>query len=85
MLLRILHQKETVLAAYEPRIRRYNERFVSQMLRLAAQPVNVSHWFNYYGFGAMGDLAFDKDFAMLADGEFHWAVIFSLSFVNILK
>ncbi len=65
---------DKALRAYEPRIRQYNERFQSQMLKLAGQPINVSHWFNYYSFDVMGDLAFNKDFGMLANGESHWAV-----------
>lgn len=65
---------DKALRAYEPRIRRYNERFVSQMMKFATQPVNVSHWFKYYSFDVMGDLAFNKDFEMLANGESHWAV-----------
>ena len=44
------------------------------MMNLAGQPVNVSHWFNCYSFDVMGDLAFKKDFGMLANGKFHRAV-----------
>ena len=65
---------DKALRAYEPRIRRYNERLVSQMIKLAGQPVNVSHWSKYYSFDVMGDLAFDKDFGMIVNGESHWAV-----------
>lgn len=65
---------DKALRGYEPRIRRHNERLLSQMMKLSGQPVNVSHWFNFYSFDVMGDLAFDKDFGMLANGESHWAV-----------
>ena len=65
---------DKALRGYEPRIQQYNESLVSQMKKLAGQPVNVTHWLNYYSFDVMGDLAFDKDFGMLASGESHWAV-----------
>ena len=43
-------------------------------MKLSGQAVNVSQEFNFYRFDVMGDLAFDKDFGMLANGKSHWAV-----------
>ncbi|KAI4156765.1 MAG: hypothetical protein LQ340_000022 [Diploschistes diacapsis] len=65
---------DKTLRSYEPRIRRYNEMFVDQMDKLAGNPVEISKWFKYYSFDVMGDLAFNKDFGMLATGKSHWAV-----------
>lgn len=65
---------DKALRGYEERIRKYSDSLEQQMSRFSGQPVNVAHWFKCYSFDVMGDLAFNKDFGMLAKGESHWAI-----------
>ena len=65
---------DKALRAYEERIRKYTASLEQQMSKLSGNPVNVAEWFKYFSFDVMGDLAFNKDFEMLAKGESHWAI-----------
>ncbi|KAL9613391.1 MAG: hypothetical protein Q9204_008901, partial [Flavoplaca sp. TL-2023a] len=65
---------DKALRGYENRIKKYCDSLEQQMYKLSGQPVNVADWFKYFSFDVMGDLAFNKDFEMLAKGESHWAI-----------
>jgi tryprostatin B 6-hydroxylase len=67
---------DKALQGYAERTKIYDNQLVSRISIAAAtgEPMNMSKWFNYYSFDAMGDLAFGKPFDMLKNDEEHWAV-----------
>ncbi|KAL8832578.1 MAG: hypothetical protein Q9170_004822 [Blastenia crenularia] len=65
---------DKALRGYEARIRKYTSSLAEQMSTLSTKPVDASAWFKYFAFDVMGDLAFNKDFEMLAKGEAHWTI-----------
>ncbi|KIW10687.1 hypothetical protein PV08_11651 [Exophiala spinifera] len=60
------------LRSYEARILKYSKQLVDAITRESGKPLDVSKWFNYYSFDAMGDLAFGKSFNMLTTGKEHF-------------
>lgn len=67
---------DKALRGYAQRIKIYDDQLLSRInaASSSASPINVSKWFNYYSFDAMGDLAFGKSFDMLKNDQEHWAV-----------
>ena len=64
---------DKALRGYEERTAKYGSQLLSRIQAFDGQPVNVSRWFNIYGFDVMGDLAFGASFKMLETSDEHWA------------
>lgn len=62
------------LRGYERRIGVYNKLLMDRLRESGSHAVDAAKWFNHFSFDVMGDLAFNHDFGMLAQGEQHWAV-----------
>ncbi|KAF5009948.1 hypothetical protein FDECE_3855 [Fusarium decemcellulare] len=60
------------LRDYEPRVEKYTRILMSQLEQRRGKPIDITEWFNFYGFDVMGDLAFGKSFNMLTDGVAHY-------------
>jgi hypothetical protein len=65
---------DKALRGYEKRIEPYVDELMSKIQEFKGKPVDVGKWFNFFGYDAMGDLAFGKDFGMLSSGEEHFAI-----------
>ncbi|KAI9370293.1 Tryprostatin B 6-hydroxylase [Aspergillus egyptiacus] len=67
---------DRALRGYEQRIRVYRHKLFQRLEAESADSVtiNVSKWFNFYSYDAMGDLAFARSFEMLDASRNHWAV-----------
>jgi tryprostatin B 6-hydroxylase len=67
---------DKALRDYAQRIKIYDDQLISRIddVSSSGKSLNVSKWFNYYSFDAMGDLAFGKSFDMLHNDQEHWAV-----------
>lgn len=63
---------DKALRGYEERTNIYGNQLLSRIQAFDGQPVDVSKWFNIYGFDVMGDLAFGSSFKMLETSEEHW-------------
>ena len=50
---------------YEGRVSGYALELIEQLSAFSGNTMNVSAWFNYWSFDAMGDLNFEKSFNML--------------------
>ncbi|KAH8896942.1 benzoate 4-monooxygenase cytochrome P450 [Thozetella sp. PMI_491] len=59
------------LRDYEPRVANYTDKLIDKISEQDGKPLDVTHWFNFYSFDVMGDLAFGKSFNMLRDGIVH--------------
>jgi len=57
---------------YEPMIANYADQFFAQIHVTVNTPIDVTDWFNFYGFDVVGDLAFGKSFNILKDGVRHY-------------
>jgi tryprostatin B 6-hydroxylase len=67
---------DKALRDYAQRIKVYEDQLISRLddASSSATSLNVSKWFNYYSFDAMGELAFGRSFDMLRNNQEHWAV-----------
>jgi tryprostatin B 6-hydroxylase len=67
---------DKALRDYAQRIKIYDDLLMSRIDDASSSGtcLNVSKWFNYYSFDAMGELAFGRSFDMLRNDEEHWAV-----------
>jgi tryprostatin B 6-hydroxylase len=67
---------DRALRGYEKRIRVYRQKLFQRLSERAGSEstINVSMWFNFYSYDAMGDLAFARSFDMLDGSQNHWAV-----------
>ncbi|KAL2860842.1 cytochrome P450 [Aspergillus lucknowensis] len=65
---------DKALRGYELRIARYNQSFIRQIEGFDGKPIDVSKWFQFWGFDIMGDLAFGQSFNMLDSAKSHWAI-----------
>jgi len=45
---------------------------MDEIRRTQGTPINMSDWFDFYGFDIMGDLGFGKSFEMLTTGVKHF-------------
>ncbi|KAM5372586.1 hypothetical protein ACJZ2D_007360 [Fusarium nematophilum] len=59
------------LRDYEPRVAQYTQLLLNRIEESSGKPLDISLWFDFYGFDVMGDLAFGKSFDMLGDGTKH--------------
>ncbi|KAI3320354.1 cytochrome P450 monooxygenase-like protein [Xylariaceae sp. AK1471] len=59
------------LRAYDSRVLKYADQFISQMHRRSGQSVNVTNWLEWFAFDVMGDLAFGRSFGALERGQSH--------------
>ncbi|KAK7537322.1 cytochrome P450 [Phyllosticta citribraziliensis] len=57
------------LNSYEPRVRAKVDLLLDQLLARQGQPINTTDWMSFFSFDAMGDLAYGRDFKMLAKGH----------------
>jgi len=65
---------DKALRGYETRVEPFVDVLVKRIAEFKGQPINVSKWFNFFGYDVMGDLAFGKDFGMLSSGKEHFAI-----------
>ena len=65
---------DKALRGYETRVEPFVNVLVKRIAEFKGQPINVSKWFNFFGYDVMGDLAFGKDFGMLNSGKEHFAI-----------
>lgn len=65
---------DKALRGYQQRIKTYQDRLIASIASFGDQPLNITKYFNSYGFDVMGDLAFGKSFDMLLSNEGHWAI-----------
>jgi len=64
---------DKALRGYEQRLQVYRNKLMDHIMSSNGEAVNVTQWFNSYGFDFMGDLAFGKSFHML-ENQKHWAI-----------
>ena len=60
------------LRNYEGRLEKYTNQLLGEIRRTERTPINMSDWFDFYGFDIMGDLGFGKSFEMLTTGVKHF-------------
>jgi hypothetical protein len=60
------------LRNYEARLDKYTNQLLGEIRRTETTPINMSDWFDFYGFDIMGDLGFGKSFDMLTTGVKHF-------------
>jgi hypothetical protein len=65
---------DKAIRGYEKRIQPYVEELAKKIEEFHGKAVNVSDWFNFFGYDAMGDMAFGKNFGMVEKGEEHFAI-----------
>lgn len=65
---------DKALRDYEKRMEPYADALRDRIEASKGQPVDVSKWFNFFGYDVMGNLAFGKDFGMLQSGKEHFAI-----------
>jgi tryprostatin B 6-hydroxylase len=67
---------DKALQGYSRRIESYDDQLIARIDAAATsgESMNMSKWFHYYSFDAMGDLAFGKPFDMLKNDEEHWVI-----------
>lgn len=65
---------DRALRGYEERIKTHGNELVRQLGNFSSGKIDVSKWFDLYGFDVMFDLAFGKSENMLKTGEEHFAV-----------
>lgn len=65
---------DKALRGYETRLKPYSTLLAEQLKAFGGKAVDVSQWFNYFSYDAMGDLAFSESFGMLQKAEDHWAI-----------
>lgn len=62
------------LRDFEDRELRITKLLVDQIGKRSGETMNASHWFNFYSFDVMGELAFGESFGMVEKGEVHEAM-----------
>jgi tryprostatin B 6-hydroxylase len=65
---------DKALRDYEKRMEPYADVLRDRIEETKGQPVDISKWFNFFGYDVMGNLAFGKDFNMLHSGKEHFAI-----------
>jgi hypothetical protein len=65
---------DKAIRGYEKRIQPYVDELAKKIGDFDGKAVNVSDWFNFFGYDAMGDMAFGKNFGMIEKGEEHFAI-----------
>jgi hypothetical protein len=59
------------LNSYEKWITEHSNDLVDQLSVRAGQSIEVTEWLSFFGFDAMGSLAFGRSFGMLKTGGYH--------------
>lgn len=62
------------LASYESTILQHAKLVEKAVGEHGDQPVNVTRWFEYFGFDAMGVIQYSQSFGMLERGSNHWVL-----------
>ena len=65
---------KTALTSYEERILYQAQQLNNVILEFPRNTVNITKWFEFFGFDTMGDIAFGKSLNMLRTGQSHFAV-----------
>jgi hypothetical protein len=65
---------DKAIRGYEKRIQPYVEELAKKIDEHEGKSVNVSDWFNFFGYDCMGDVGFSRDFGMVEGGKEHFAI-----------
>ncbi|GJN77013.1 hypothetical protein PLIIFM63780_000501 [Purpureocillium lilacinum] len=73
------------LRNYEPRVTQYAVQLLKRIDESRGQPMNVTKWFNFYGFDVMGDVGFGQELGMLREGETHYFMSATYQFMLVVR
>ena len=79
--------KLTALAAiqgYEGRVLSHAKQLDNAFARLAGSPINITTWFQYFGFDVMGELGFGGSFNQVKNAQPHFETEFLREGMSIL-
>jgi hypothetical protein len=62
------------LKQYEGPILHEAQLLVQRIREFEGKDINITKWFEYYGYDLMGLVSFSKSFKMLEEGKSHWVV-----------
>ncbi|GJN69309.1 hypothetical protein PLICBS_003357 [Purpureocillium lilacinum] len=77
--------KGMALRNYEPRVTQYAVQLLKRIDESRGQPMNVTKWFNFYGFDVMGDVGFGQELGMLREGETHYFMSATYQFMLVVR
>ena len=82
-----LRKRLTIVKAiqgYEARVLSHAKQLDAAFAQQAKSPINITTWFQYFGFDVMGELGFGKSFDQIKNGQPHFETEFLRDGMSLL-
>jgi len=66
-------------------VTQYAVQLLKRIDESRGQPMDVTKWFNFYGFDVMGDVGFGQELGMLREGETHYFMSATYQFMLVVR